>query len=414
MKTKILPIFVLLFGLMLSACHNDIPSVLTLGAEMIAHETECEIAVEGKITSDGGDPVIAYGFCLSEHANPTVNDTKKEVKGSASGIFSTTFSNLGCQTYYVCAYATNLEGTAYGEIIEITTSYKIMPKILEIKSDSVDLEEATIFSCVNPQGKKTDVYVSWGSNINNLNQEIHLGTYQDDQKVDLSYKLTQLKTMTHYYYRFKAVNENGSVSSEVASFETYAVKDGDGNRYRAVRIGSQIWITENLKTTRFLNGDPIPEVKDQDEWNKMKTPARCYYDNDPTNGEIYGSLYNWYVASDPRGLIEGWHVPTDQEIIIMSEHLGGQEVAGGKMKTASALWQQPNVGATNESGFSALPGGARNEEFGNMSLSAVFWNSNPFPVGGVGESFIINNNRSILFYGGSFMFKGFSLRLIQN
>ena len=417
MKTKnFAQICILLLGLTLfSACRNDVPSVMTLGAEMIAHETACEIKVEGKITSDGGEEVVAYGFCLSEHSNPSINDTKREVKGSANGIFSNTFSNLhGGRTYYVRAYATNLEGVGYGEIIEVETSYKIMPKILAIKSDSITLNEAKISSRINPQGKKTDVFILFGTSANSLNQEISLGSYQDNQEIDLSYELKNLTPMTRYHYCFKAKSDNGTVVSEVAIFETYAARDIDGNMYRGVKIGNQIWITENLKTTRFLNGDPIPEVKDQDEWNKMKTPARCYYNNDPANGEIYGSLYNWYVGSDPRGLLEGWRVPTNQESRNTSSFLGGQDFAGGKMKSVSSLWKQPNIGATNESGFSALPGGAREATFNHLSLSAVFWNSDPFPISGIGESFAINNNHAIIFYGGSSMFKGLSLRLIKN
>ncbi len=132
----------------------------------------------------------------------------------------------------------------------------------------------------------------------------------------------------------------------------------------SVTIGNQEWQAENLDVDRFRNGDPIPEVKSDEEWvaaGKRGEPAWCYYDNDPENGKIYGKLYNWYAVNDSRGLApEGWHIPTDDEWTTLTDYLGGEEVAGGKMKTTgTTYWESPNEAATNESGFSAFPGGYR-------------------------------------------------------
>jgi len=125
-----------------------------------------------------------------------------------------------------------------------------------------------------------------------------------------------------------------------------------------ISIGSQVWMTKNLNVDHYRNGDPIPEVKDLKLWAKLTTGAWCYYNNDTSMGAIYGKLYNWYAVNDPRGLApEGWHIPSNSELSELETYLGGG-IAGGKMKESGTYhWGAPNCGATNESGFSALPGG---------------------------------------------------------
>ncbi|NNV57272.1 fibrobacter succinogenes major paralogous domain-containing protein [Limnovirga soli] len=125
----------------------------------------------------------------------------------------------------------------------------------------------------------------------------------------------------------------------------------------AIQIGTQVWMKRDLITSYYRNGDKIPEVKDPAKWAKLTTGAWCWYKNDPR----YGKLYNWYAVKDPRGLAPaGWHVPSNEEWITLTNNLGGATVAGGKMKeTGTVHWQSPNADATNSSGFTALPGGTR-------------------------------------------------------
>ena len=132
----------------------------------------------------------------------------------------------------------------------------------------------------------------------------------------------------------------------------------DENCIPTVTICDQVWMAKNLDVTTYRNGDVISQVTDPTAWNALTTGAWCYYNNDPANGTIYGKLYNWYAVNDPRGLAPtGWHIPTEGELIALSDCLGGQEVAGGKLKeTGTAHWLSPNI-ATNETGFTALPGG---------------------------------------------------------
>jgi uncharacterized protein (TIGR02145 family) len=169
------------------------------------------------------------------------------------------------------------------------------------------------------------------------------------------------------------------------------VADIDGNVYRTVKIGNQWWMAENLKVTRYRNGDAIPNVEDAGEWASLISGAYCYYDNDPSNADIYGRLYNWYAINDSRNIAPvGWHVPTDDEWKELEIFLGispadvdgidyrGTE-EGGKLKEAgTSHWKSPNTGANNSSGFTALPGGSRkyDGEFpGVIGENALFWSS---------------------------------------
>jgi uncharacterized protein (TIGR02145 family) len=141
-----------------------------------------------------------------------------------------------------------------------------------------------------------------------------------------------------------------------------SMTDQDGNTYATVVIGTQEWMAENLKTTTYANGDPIPNVTDNTQWQNLTTGAWSHYNNDSQYENPYGKLYNWYTVADPRNVCPfGWHVPTDAEYTLLTDYLGGEPVAGGKMKsTGTQYWSSPNTDATNESGFSGLPGGYRN------------------------------------------------------
>ena len=141
-------------------------------------------------------------------------------------------------------------------------------------------------------------------------------------------------------------------------------------------IGTQQWMEKNLDVLTYRNGDIIPQVTDPTAWAALTTGAWCYYNNDVANGAIYGKLYNWYAVNDPRGLAPtGWHVPSDAEWTTLETTLGGDPVAGGKMKVAGTTrWTTPNTGATNESGFAGLPGGTRNNNgtFSNVGSNG-YW-----------------------------------------
>jgi len=147
-----------------------------------------------------------------------------------------------------------------------------------------------------------------------------------------------------------------------------------------IKIGDQTWSSKNLDVDTFRNGDSIPHAETEEQWEeagKNGTPAWCYYDNDPANGETYGKLYNWYAVSDPRGLApEGWHIPSDDEWERLTDHLGGEYVACTKMKSTSG-WADGVYLNSNESGFSGLPGGYRltNGTFNSFGKAGIWWSS---------------------------------------
>jgi uncharacterized protein (TIGR02145 family) len=158
------------------------------------------------------------------------------------------------------------------------------------------------------------------------------------------------------------------------------VTDIDGNVYRTIKIGDQIWMAENLKVTHYANGDII--LTNYDNWRNI-AEGGCWCNNrDESNIEIYGLLYNWFAVNDSRNIAPaGWHIPSAEEFQILIDYLGGENVAGGKMKeTGTKHWESPNTGATNESLFTALPGGFLQEWgawFAHLGEFADFWTSTP-------------------------------------
>ena len=160
--------------------------------------------------------------------------------------------------------------------------------------------------------------------------------------------------------------------------EPVTATDVDGNVYKTVTIGTQVWFQENLKVTKLNDGTAIDLVTDDAAWGNTATSQYCWYGNNMSNKTVYGALYNCYCVKTNKLCPAGWHVPTDAEWTALSDFLGGEDVAGGKMKeTGTAHWLSPNTGATNESGFTAVPGGYRHKlSFaGQMGEYAYFWSS---------------------------------------
>lgn len=204
--------------------------------------------------------------------------------------------------------------------------------------------------------------------------------------------ITGLDMATTYYVRAYATSSAGTSYGNQLSFTTWtalfdtsltygSVTDVDGNTYKTIQIGKQEWMAENLKTTKFNDGTDIPFTPDNDAWLSADSAAYCDYDNDPSNSDHYGRLYNFSVADSTntrKVCPAGWHVPSSQEWVILVDTLGGEIVAGGKLKEETTIhWATPNAGATNESGFTALPGGLRSStgSFSNIAFMGLWWTS---------------------------------------
>jgi uncharacterized protein (TIGR02145 family) len=193
--------------------------------------------------------------------------------------------------------------------------------------------------------------------------------------------------------------------------------DIEGNTYKTVRIGDQVWMAENLLTTRLSDGTEIPEVTDAVSWNELTTPGRCWYDNDATaNKETYGALYNYHSVNSGKLCPDGWHIPTRDEWEQLRDFLGDTLTGGGKLKEEGTLhWKTPNTGAINSLGFNALPSGIRYFEgsFSSVTFFTSFWSSTE-----------ADNNKAwylSLYYSDAVAFMnriskndGFSVRCIKN
>jgi uncharacterized protein (TIGR02145 family) len=208
-----------------------------------------------------------------------------------------------------------------------------------------------------------------------------------------SLNLKNLEKNTKYYVIAYAINEGGAIGfGEQVEFMTLEedlkgcpvsfIEDFDGNVYPTVKIGTQCWMQSNLKVSKYRNGAFIPIGSTYSTWNTWNTQffisgAYAIYANNNANDALYGKLYNWYAVNDGRGLCPtGWHVPSIEEWDILVSHLGGREVAGGKLKSVTG-WSAPNTGATNESGFTGLPGGYLNDwyDFDKLGENGNWWSS---------------------------------------
>ena len=187
-------------------------------------------------------------------------------------------------------------------------------------------------------------------------------------------------------------------------------------------ICDQIWMVKNLDVDHYRNGDPIPQVTDPAAWAALTTGAWCYSYNDPAFGAIYGKLYNWYAVNDPRGLAPvGWHIPSNGEWETLVNCLGGEYVAGGKLKEIGTThWLDPNIEATNETGFTALPGNIRlnNGEFHQPFPGQIgdWWTSSEYNF----DSFFYASHKFMYNFSGSVQNGaddkgyGFSVRCVRD
>jgi uncharacterized protein (TIGR02145 family) len=191
----------------------------------------------------------------------------------------------------------------------------------------------------------------------------------------------------------------------------------------SIVIGTQEWMEENLDVVTYRDGDIIPQVTDPTAWATLTTGAWCYYNNDPVNGAKYGKLYNWYALNDPRGLApEGWHIPTDVEWSTLGTFLGGDAISGRKMKKIGfTLWtaypfdDYYNLRATNESGFSGLPGGSCNMDgtFTYVGYYGFYWSATEGDATSAWNRYLRYNN-SILTRSNIHKNYGFSVRCVRD
>lgn len=347
----------------------------------------------GFISFDGGSSITERGVCWSTIQNPTIVDNKT-MNGMGSSSFISTITGLSPGTkYYIRSYATNSMGTAYGDQL-IFTTLAIAPTIITLSLTPYTETTATGGGNVTNDGgaNVTSRGVCWSTNHNPtiLNNKTLNGTGLGI----FTSSIIELSSNTTYYVRAYATNSIGTSYGFESSVILYIntpgpnVSDVDGNVYHSVKIGAQIWTLENLKTTKYNNGNSIGTTIPASLYISIANTPK--YQWAPSYGDenmvaTYGRLYTWYAVTDSRGICPtGWHLPSDAEWTTLTTFFGGESVeAGNKLKEAGTThWQRPNTGATNSSGFTALPGGYRinsgtfNDEMG------YWWSSTETDPGG--------------------------------
>ncbi|MFA4907903.1 MAG: FISUMP domain-containing protein [archaeon] len=376
----------------------------------------------GTISSDGGSTITAKGVCWSTGQTPKVSDNKTS-DGTGAGSFTSEMTGLrGGTTYYVRAYATNGDGTGYGSAMSFKTDDPIEPDVSTAEVSEITSTTAKCGGTVTSDGGSavTSRGVCWSTDQNPTVSDSK--TTNGTGTGSFTSEITGLTAGTTYYVRAYATNSAGTGYGSAMPFgfyihETGTVIDIDGNTYQTVKIGNQWWMAENLKVTHYRNGEAIPNVTDNTAWSNLTTGAYCNYENNSTNVDTYGRLYNWYAVDDSRNIAPtGWHVPTDAEWQTLVDYLGGESVAGGKMKeTGTTHWRSPNTGATNESGFSALPGGYRHNDgtYNHVGYDGHWWSATEDGSNSARHRTLYYNHSDVycLSY---FKRAGFSLRCVRD
>jgi uncharacterized protein (TIGR02145 family) len=287
--------------------------------------------------------------------------------------------------------------------IEPTAILPELNTLAAIDISNIDAVSATVSAGIitDGGGSITAKGVCWstGHNPNIEGDKTNDGT----GTASFAGNLIKLDPNTVYYIRAYATNSTGTAySNEITLTTTSTIKDIDGNSYAVVKIGTQVWTKTNLKTSQYNDGTAIPNVTGGTQWANLTTGAYAIYDNTAHNNTTYGKLYNWYAVNTGKLAPKGWHIPTDADWTILSDYLGGESVAGGKMKSTSALWPSPNTGATNSSGFTGLPSGARFSDgtFNNVERFCYLWSAT--------ESSTTNASDRSLNFSKSSLGRGFS------
>jgi uncharacterized protein (TIGR02145 family) len=433
-STLIKAISILLITLMFG-CSSEkeaaktVPQLTTTTATNI---TLTSASTGGNVSADGGDPITSKGVVWNTATAPTINLATKTADGTGIASFTSAISNLNPSTnYYARAYASNSVGTGYGNEITFTTGAIVLPTLTTTAVTNITTNSAKTGGIITDDGGRsiTTRGIVWSTSPN---PTINLTTKTIDGSGTGNYttNLVNLSSNTLYYVRAYAINNAGTGYGNEISFTTPLP-------FPIISINTQTWSKTNLDVTTYNDGTTIPQVTDPTQWANLNTGAWCYYNNDPTNGDIYGKLYNWFAVAgihDAASLNNpslrkklapnGWHIPSRSEWGILGEYLGGvYSGAGGKMKeTGTVHWSDPNFNASNSSGFNGLPGGARDADHGGPGMRFVvikyvgYWWTSSEHTNNASLSWIkiLEYNSDSLFQGYPSQKNGYSVRCVKD
>lgn len=372
---------VIISFLLSASCENEVESpfgnnkyVIQTSIGGITYRT---VSIHSLITSPSTKDIISQcGHCWSLQPYPDLSGSHSISEMSTiEKLFISELTGLQLGTaYYVRPYIIVNNHAIYGLMKTFVTTSATLPVVeTSIVSNISNSSAQCGGNIINDGGSDITVRgVCWGINKNptvNINDKTSDGSGSGN----FSSTIGDLIAGTTYYVRAYATNSVGTAYGNLEIFNATpgSVTDMDENVYTTVTIGDQVWMAENLRTTKFRNGDTIPY------WTNTVTSGYCWYNNSITYKNLYGAIYQYYAATDTRGICpSGWHLPSIEEWNTLFATLGGEDVAGGKMKEQGTVhWNSPNTGATNSSGFTALPGGMKDcsNNFVNMGSGCSFY-----------------------------------------
>jgi len=342
--------------------------------------------LNGTINANDLNTTITFEYGLTESYSGVISASPAQVSGNTTKNVIAALSQLEPATiYHFRIKAVNLLGTSYGSDITFKTTGAI-PSVMTNAAKRVTGISASLNGIVNASDLITTVTFEYGEStgyghtISAIESPVSgkANTY-------VTASVSGLIPETSYHFRIKAVNSLGTSYGDDIIFTTppALIYDIDGNSYTAVVIGRNVWLAENLRTTKYNDNTPIPLVTGATQWAGCNTPGYCWYNNDESSYKsAYGALYNWY-ALDTLGnggknvCPSGWHTSTILEWDELIRLVGGEQSGEKLMESGTSFWRPPNSDANNETGFTVLPGGTRTFEgtFTDVGLNAYFLSS---------------------------------------
>jgi uncharacterized protein (TIGR02145 family) len=365
---------------------EEVPIVTT---NSISDITATSATSGGDITNDGGSKIIGRGVCWSTETSPTIANNKT-IDGSGEGSFSSNLTALkGATNYFVRSYASNIAGTGYGPEMTFTTIGQ-PPSAGAMPATNISATTVTLNASVDANQMSTAVIFEYGTTTNYgdtltaIQSPVTGGTL-----TNVNADIKGLSPTTFYHYRVKTVNQLGTTYGNDLTFST-KLADVDGNFYNSVAIGSQIWMKENLKTTKYRNGDLIGTTAQASMDITTETSPKYQWAHSIID---YGRLYTYYAITDSRNVCPtGWHIPTDGEWTTLTDYLsnngygfgGNANYIAKSLAANSGFASDPtpgNVGndqaSNNSSGFTGFPGGGRYSSgiMNFVTLHGIWWSS---------------------------------------
>lgn len=414
---------------------GQVPIAITQQASNVQVTTA---TMNGTVNANHLPTVFSFEYGLTSRYGNTASPASNQVTGSANvGVSINLVGLTGGTIYHYRIVATNQLGTTYGEDVAFTTG-----SIISLSTNPII--EVAYNSAVG------------GGNITNDGgyaitargvcwSKVQNPTIGDDHTIDgsgigtFTSQMKCLDEQSTYYVRSYATNIERTVYGDQRSFTTGpcpiafnpdltygTVTDIDGNCYKTIQIGDQTWMAENLKTTRYNDGSIIPNLTDAYQWVVITNEAYCWYLNDQnTYMNTYGALYNWYAVNNGSLCPEGWHVSSNEEWSVLLEYLGGADIAGGKlMETGINHWESTLSEITNETGFTALPGGYRSgepyspysphAEFGYERIFGYWWTSTGYSLSTAFSRSIVAGYISVRTHSNLSLRWGFSVRCVKD